>query len=46
MEELFSKSPTKFNSSLDEIKKLKELLDLGGLTQEGFDLRKNQLLGV
>ena len=34
------------NSSLDEIKKLKELLDSGIITQEEFDLKKKDLLGL
>lgn len=32
--------------SADEIKKLKELLDLGAITQEEFDLKKQQFLAV
>lgn len=31
---------------LDELKKLKELLDLGAITQEEFDQKKKQLLGL
>lgn len=30
----------------DEIKKYKELLDMGAITQEEFDLKKKQLLGI
>lgn len=33
-------------SSMDEIKKLKELLDIGAVTQEEFDAKKKQLLGL
>ena len=33
-------------SSLDEIKKVKELLDAGVITQEEFDAKKKQLLGL
>ena len=33
-------------SNLDEIKKLKELLDLGAITEEEFDTKKKQLLGL
>ena len=33
-------------SSADEIKKYKELLDMGAITQEEFDLKKKQLLGL
>lgn len=31
---------------MDELKKLKELLDLGIVTQEEFDAKKKQLLGL
>lgn len=34
------------SSSLDELKKLKELLDEGIITQEEFDLKKKELLGL
>nr|MBQ8253028.1 SHOCT domain-containing protein [Lachnospiraceae bacterium] len=33
-------------SSADELKKFKELLDLGIITQEEFDAKKKQLLGL
>lgn len=33
-------------SSVDQIKELKELLDMGILTQEEFDIKKKQLLGL
>lgn len=33
-------------SSMDELKKLKELLDMGIITQEEFDAKKKQLLGL
>jgi hypothetical protein len=33
-------------SSADELKKFKELLDMGVLTQEEFDAKKKQLLGL
>lgn len=33
-------------SPLDEIKKLKELLDIGAITQEEFEAKKKQLLGL
>lgn len=49
----YKKSPTPVasssaskTSSLDEIKKLKELLDIGAITQEEFDTKKKQLLGL
>lgn len=35
-----------FTSGADEIKKFKELLDLGIITQEEFDAKKKQLLGL
>ena len=34
------------SSSLDELKKLKELLDLNIITQEEFEQKKKQLLGL
>lgn len=39
-------TPATSHSNLDEIKKLKELLDLGAITQEEFDAKKKQLLGL
>lgn len=33
-------------SPMDELKKLKELLDMGIVTQEEFDAKKKQLLGL
>lgn len=33
-------------SSIDEVKKLKDLLDAGIITQEEFDIKKKQLLGL
>lgn len=33
-------------SALDEIKKLKELLDIGAVTQEEYDAKKKELLGI
>ncbi|MBR5134279.1 MAG: SHOCT domain-containing protein [Clostridia bacterium] len=33
-------------SSADELKKFKELLDLGVITQEEFDAKKKALLGI
>lgn len=34
------------STNLDEIKKLKELLDMGAITSEEFDQKKSQLLGL
>jgi len=34
------------SSALDELKKLKELLDMGIISQEEFDAKKKQLLGL
>lgn len=34
------------NSAADELKKFKELLDMGIITQEEFDAKKKQLLGL
>ena len=36
----------KSNSNADELKKYKDLLDSGAITQEEFDLKKEQLLGL
>ena len=33
-------------SAADELKKYKELLDMGAITQEEFDAKKKQLLGL
>ena len=33
-------------SVADELKKFKELLDMGAITQEEFDAKKKQLLGL
>ena len=38
--------PTNNNSVADELKKFKELLDMGAITQEEFDAKKKQLLGL
>ena len=34
------------NSNADELKKFKDLLDAGVITQEEFDAKKNQILGL
>lgn len=34
------------SSALDELKKLKELLDIGIISQDEFDAKKKQLLGL
>ena len=39
-------APAPAASAADEIKKFKELLDLGAITQEEFDAKKKQLLGL
>ena len=33
-------------SAADELKKFKELLDMGAISQEEFDAKKKQLLGL
>jgi len=33
-------------SAADELRKFKELLDMGVITQEEFDAKKKQLLGL
>lgn len=39
-------TPVAAASPLDEVKKLKELLDCGVITQEEFEAKKKQLLGL
>ena len=39
-------APVAAVSVADEIKKFKELLDMGAITQEEFDAKKKQLLGL
>lgn len=39
-------APTPAVSPIEEIKKYKELLDMGIITQEEFDVKKKQLLGL
>lgn len=39
-------APAPQTSEMDELKKLKELLDAGIITQEEFDAKKKQLLGL
>jgi hypothetical protein len=39
-------APQSVSSAADEIKKFKELLDMGVITQEEFDAKKKQLLGL
>ena len=39
-------APVQLESVADEIKKFKELLDLGAITQEEFDAKKKRLLGL
>lgn len=34
------------NNNIDQIKQLKELLDMEAITQEEFDLKKKQLLNL
>lgn len=41
-----SASATNTISAADELKKFKELLDMGAITQEEFDAKKKQLLGL
>ncbi len=38
--------PAEPSSVADEIKKFKDLLDMGAITQEEFDAKKKQLLGL
>lgn len=39
-------APTVTTSPADEIRKYKELLDLGAITQEEFNAKKKELLGI
>lgn len=39
-------TPVQQESAADEIKKFKELLDMGAISQEEFDAKKKQLLGL
>lgn len=39
-------SETKTETSYDDIKKLKELLDIGAITQEEFESKKKELLNI
>ena len=39
-------TPIPATSAADELKKFKELLDMGIITQEEFDAKKKQLLGL
>lgn len=41
-----TKESTSGTSSADEIKKFKELLDMGAITQEEFNDKKKELLGL
>ncbi len=34
------------NNPYAEIKQLKELLDIGAITQEEYDIKKKQILGI
>ena len=34
------------SQAIDELKKYKELLDIGAITQEEFDMKKRQLIGL
>ena len=46
--EAYKMNPTesKPTDSIDELKRYKELLDTGVITQEEFDAKKKQLLGL
>ena len=45
-EEIMTNINKKTNADIDELKKYKELLDSGIITQEEFDAKKKQLLGL
>ena len=46
VEAAYAQNNSQANSNADEIKKYKELLDTGIITQEEFDAKKKQLLGL
>ena len=46
MQEVSTKPSANAVSSADELKKFKELLDMGAISQEEFDAKKKQLLGL
>ena len=43
---LFKKRPKQQSDDYEKIKKLKELLDMGAISQEEFDKKKNQILDL
>ena len=43
---MFHKKDMKKEDNLEQIKKLKELLDMGAITQEEFEQKKKQLLDL
>ena len=45
-EETVSSQETLIKDPIEEVKKLKELLDMGILTQEEFDKKKKELLNL
>ena len=45
-EETVSPQETLIKDPIEEVKKLKELLDMGILTQEEFDKKKKELLNL
>ena len=43
---LLHKKDKKKEDEYEEIKKLKELLDMGAITQEEYEVKKKQILGL
>lgn len=43
---IFSKKDTKQKNDFEQVKELKELLDVGAITQEEYDCKKKQILGL
>ena len=41
-----TKEEVKTEDNFEQIKKLKELLDIGAISQDEFELKKKQLLGL
>ena len=41
-----SNSPMSFDEQIENLKKLKELVDMGVLTQEEFEAKKKEIMGL
>ena len=45
-EPVMQKSDMKFDEQVEAMKKLKELLDMGILSQDEFDIKKKEIMGL